>query len=170
MARPMSVRPAHRSAPLSGRSWNNSAPRGTSASGLRAVMNSAWAMLVWLIAVKKIVMLKPNSKPAGRTRRHVASDGAGRPVATRRTAMTIHHRVTAMTIRQKATTAPEVSAHLTIDELLENTRTASSMATRPADAEPGAGVTPALARGTRRARGRRRVRSAPPRAAPSRHR
>ena len=54
-----------------------------------------------------------------------------------------------MIIRQKATTAPGVSAHLTIDELLENTRTASSIATRPARRRvPRAAVTPARWRGS----------------------
>ena len=38
-------------------------------------MNSAWAMLVWLIAVKNRVMLRPKNSPAGSTRRHVAADG-----------------------------------------------------------------------------------------------
>ncbi len=103
-------------------------------------MNSAWAMLVWLIAVKKMVMFKPKNNPAGSTRRHVVADGIGRPVITRRPAITSHHSATAPIIRQNATTEPGASAHLTIDELLEKARTAPSTQAMPTTARSGARV------------------------------
>ena len=100
-------------------------------------MNSAWAMLVRLMAVKNRVMLSPKNSPPGSTRRHVSADGAGRPVAARRVAITIHHSTTAPIIRQNASTEPGVSAHLTIVELLEKTKTASSIARMPTGANVG---------------------------------
>ena len=94
-------------------------------------MNSAWAMLVRPMAVKKIVMLSPNARPAGKTARHVAALGAGRPVRALRTSTTRDHRTTAISIRQNANTDPGTSAHLMIVELLENARTAATIATMP---------------------------------------
>ena len=98
---------------------------------------AAWAMLVRLMAVKNRVMLRPKNSPAGRTAFHVAADGGGRPVALRRTRMTIHHSTTAPSMRQNASTDPGVSAHLTIVELLEKASTASSIATMPIGANAG---------------------------------
>lgn len=87
-------------------------------------MNSAWAMLVLVTAVKNTVMLSPKKMPGRTVRRHVAADGAARPVTWRRTTMTIHHSIDEASRRQNAIAGPDVSAHLTIDELLENVRTA----------------------------------------------
>jgi hypothetical protein len=94
-------------------------------------MNSAWAMLVRLIAVKKRVMLRPKQRPAGSTSRHVRAAGAGRPVRTLRPTITTHHSTTEMSIRQNATTDPGVSDHLTSVELPEKSRTAATIARIP---------------------------------------
>jgi hypothetical protein len=88
-------------------------------------------MLVRVIAVKKIVMLRPKNRPAGMTRRHMAADGGGRPVTRRRPPITIHQSMTAPIIRQNATTDPGASAHFTIEELLENASTAPSTQAMP---------------------------------------
>ena len=94
-------------------------------------MNSAWAMLVMVMAVKISVMLSPKNKPAGSTARHVAATGRAPPVSARRAPMTTHHSTMAPIIRQKASTEPGVSAHLTMDELLENVSTAASTSRMP---------------------------------------
>ena len=55
-------------------------------------MNSAWAMLVWVMAVKNSVMLSAEEQPGRQHRRHVAADGQ-RPTGehARRPRMTSHH-------------------------------------------------------------------------------
>ena len=119
------------------RAANNSAPAGTSRSGLSATMNSAWAMLVCWMAVKKSVMLRPKKSPAGTTRRHVAAEGGRRPVTTRRPAITTHHSSTAPINRQNATTEPGASAHFTTEELLEKASTAPSTQAMPRTVRSG---------------------------------
>ncbi|MDQ3469948.1 MAG: hypothetical protein M3487_09315 [Actinomycetota bacterium] len=73
-------------------SWKSKAPAGTSSSGLSAVMNSAWAMLVRVIAVKNNVMFSPKQMPGSIIARHVAALGNGRPRQMRATDSTIHHQ------------------------------------------------------------------------------
>ena len=104
-------------------------------------MNSAWAMLVWLIAVKKRVMFKPKNSPAGQ---HPAPRGGRRRRATRSARAGRRSRATtaptAPIIRQNATTEPGASAHLTIDELLEKARTAPSTQAMPTTVRSGVRV------------------------------
>ncbi len=108
---------------MSGRSPKKTAPAGTSSSGLSDVMNSAWAMLVWGMALKNTVMFSPKQSPTGIIIFHVASDGGRTPVCTLRRPSTIHHSTADSSSRQNAMAAPGTPAHLTIDELLEKQRT-----------------------------------------------
>ena len=59
------------------RTWR---PPARAAAGSASVMNSAWAMLVWGMALKNTVMFSPKQSPTGIIIFHVASDGGRTPV------------------------------------------------------------------------------------------
>ena len=58
-----------------GRSPNTAIPIGTMSSGVSDPMNSAWAMLVRVMAVKNRARSAPNQRPAGSAARHAWRDG-----------------------------------------------------------------------------------------------
>ena len=103
----------HRIAVQSGRSLNSSAPAGTRSSGDSDEMNSEWATLVFVTAVKRSVMLAPKKIAGTSTRFHVTAVGNGAPVRARQATRTTHHNTAAPIIRQNAMTEPGVWAHLT---------------------------------------------------------
>jgi len=131
MATPTIDNPPQRSARQLGDSSNSRAPAGSSTSGFIAAMNSAWAMLVRVIAVKNTAMLAPKNSAGGNTARQVVAEGSGRPVRSRENVTTVHHATTAPAIRQNAITEPVDSDHLISGELSEKLSTATTMARMP---------------------------------------
>ena len=116
-----------------GDSWKNTAPAGRRNSGLIAAMNSAWAMLVRVIAVKNVAMLTPKNRAAGSTVRHVAALGNDRSVRSRTTTITVHQAIMAPIIRQKAMTDPVDPDHLISGELTEKLTMATAIAISPSE-------------------------------------
>ena len=101
-------------------------------------MNSAWAMLVRVIAVKNVAMLAPKNRAAGSTVRHVAALGNVRSVRSRTTSITVHQASIAPTIRQNTMTDPVLPDHLISGELMEKLRMATVIAISPTERDRGA--------------------------------
>ena len=96
-------------------------------------MNSAWAMLVRVIAVKNVAMLAPKNRAAGSTVRQVSALGNDRSVRNRATTITVHHAIMAPIMRQKAMTEPVDPDHLISGELTEKLTIATVIAISPID-------------------------------------